>query len=167
MQLIAGENLIWAGKPSWRSTMSFYLTWAAIGIVPLIVIVVARVVSDVDWPVWLGVVIFLVVLGLAVVTGWVRRYFTQYTITNKRITIRQGVLAKREQTAHIDRLQNVTIEQSPLDRVFGVGMVDFDTAGSDTDSNLRFYGINDPQALRDRIATEYLSDAEAPERSGV
>jgi uncharacterized membrane protein YdbT with pleckstrin-like domain len=169
MDLIAGEALIWEGKPSWRSTVSFLSSWALAGLVPLAVILIVRAVSDTDWPIWVGVVIFVAVLVLGVLVGWIRRYFTQYMITDKRIAIRQGVLAKREQTAHIDRLQNVTINQTFLDRLFGVGMVDFDTAGSDT-AELKFYGIDDPQALRDRIATEYLtapgSEAE-PTRGGV
>jgi uncharacterized membrane protein YdbT with pleckstrin-like domain len=156
VQLIEGEQLIWKGKPSWRSTMSFYVTWAAIGIVPLIAILLVNGLADTDWPVWIGVIVLVVVLGAAIVIGWVRRYFTQYTITTKRITIRQGFLSKTEHTAHIDRVQNVTIHQTVFDRIFRVGRVDFDTAGADSDANLVFYGVDDPQDLRERIAAERL-----------
>jgi uncharacterized membrane protein YdbT with pleckstrin-like domain len=104
MKLIEGEELIWKGKPSWRSTMSFLTMWAAIAAVPLVVILVVNAVGDTDWPWWVGVAILLVAFGLAVLVGWVRRFFTQYTITTRRITIRRGVLAKTEQTAHIDRV---------------------------------------------------------------
>lgn len=158
MELTEGERLLWEGKPSWRSTMSFYLQFVAAGLIPLVVILIARAVSDVDWSVWVGILIALAALVLGVLIGWVRRHFTHYTITNRRITIRTGVLAKTERTAHIDRLQNVTIRQSPLDRVFQVGTLDFDTAGGDSDSNLNFLGIDDPQDLRDTIAREYLSE---------
>lgn len=170
--LIKGETMIWHGRPSWRSEISFYLRWAAIGAIVLVVIALVDSFTSADWSIPLGVGIFVVVLGLAVVIGFLRRYFTQYTITNRRISIRRGVLSKNEQTAHIERLQNVSIHQSLFDRLFRVGMVDFDTAGSDSDSNLRFWGIDDPHGLRDRIATEYLGgDERAPEtlpaRDGV
>jgi uncharacterized membrane protein YdbT with pleckstrin-like domain len=166
--LIRGETMIWHGRPSWRSEVSFYLRWAAIGLIPLVVIIVARAISSADWSIPLGVGIFLVVLALAVLVGFLRRYFTQYTITNRRITIRRGVLSKNEQTAHLERLQNVTIHQTLFDRMFRVGIVDFDTAGSDSDSNLRFWGIDDPHDLRDKIATEYLGgDERAPETPPV
>jgi uncharacterized membrane protein YdbT with pleckstrin-like domain len=171
-KLIRGETMIWHGRPSWRSEISFYLRWATIGAIPLAVILVARAISSADWSIPLGVGIFLVVLLVAVLIGFMRRYFTQYTITNRRISIRRGVLSKNEQTAHLERLQNVTIHQSLFDRVFHVGMVDFDTAGGDSDANLRFWGIDDPHDLRDRIATEYLGgDEQVPEtlpaRDGV
>jgi uncharacterized membrane protein YdbT with pleckstrin-like domain len=168
-KLIQGEELIWHGRPSWRSEMSFYLKWAVLGLVPLAVILVARAISSADWPLWIGVAVFVLVLLLAALIGFLRRYFTQYTITNRRITIRRGILSKNEQTAHIDRLQNVTIHQSLFDRVFQVGLVDFDTAGGDADANLRFYGINDPHDLRDRIATEYLGadEEQRPVKGGV
>jgi uncharacterized membrane protein YdbT with pleckstrin-like domain len=166
VDLVDGEQLIWEGKPSWRSTMSFLATWFLIGLIPLAIILLVRAVSDSDWSIWLGVGIFLAVLALGVVVGWIRRYFTQYMITTKRIAIRQGVLAKSEQTAHIDRLQNVTINQTLLDRIFRVGMVDFDTAGSDS-AELKFYGIDDPQDLRDRIASEYLSESGPAKNDGL
>jgi putative membrane protein len=171
-KLIQGETLIWHGRPSWRSEISFYCRWAAIGLLPLVVIIVAREISSADWSIPLGTGIFVVVLGLAVLIGFLRRYFTQYTITNRRISIRRGVLSKNEQTAHLERLQNVTIHQSLFDRMFRVGMVDFDTAGGDSDANLRFWGIDDPHGLRDRIATEYLggddrAPAAAPASDGV
>jgi uncharacterized membrane protein YdbT with pleckstrin-like domain len=167
MDLIEGEDLIWAGKPSWRSTVSFYLGWAAIGAVPLAAILLVNGLTDTSWSAGLGIAILVIVFALAVLVGWIRRYFTQYTITTKRITIRQGVLAKREQTAHIDRVQNVTITQSPFDRLFRVGMLDFDTAGVDTDAQLRFLGINDPQALRERLASELLNRGPDSEPNGL
>ena len=84
--------------------------------------------------------------------GWIRRFFTQYTVTTKRMTIREGILAKRESTAHVDRIQNITITQSPIDRIMKVGTVDFDTAGEDGRAQLRFFGVDNPQDLRDRVA---------------
>jgi membrane protein YdbS with pleckstrin-like domain len=40
-------------------------------------------------------------------------------------------------------VQNVNYDQTVLDRMFRVGTVDFDTAGSD-DSEFRFEWVNDP-----------------------
>ena len=165
-KLIAGEELIWRGRPSWRSEMSFYLKWGSIALVPLIVLIAINQLADAGWALPTGGALFVIVLGLAVLIGFLRRYFTQYLITNRRITIRRGVLSKREQTAHIDRLQNVTIEQSLFDRIFRVGRVDFDTAGADADANLSFWGIDDPHGLRDKIATEYLGHHD-PVKGGV
>ena len=166
-KLIAGEELIWQGRPSWRSEMSFYAKWGVVALIPLIAIVLIDKFTSADWTPLYGGAFLVVVLALAVLIGFLRRYFTHYLISTRRITIRRGVLSKREQTAHIDRLQNVTIEQSVFDRLFRVGMVDFDTAGADADANLRFWGINDPHGLRDKIAVEYLGGDDPPHRGGV
>ena len=50
------------------------------------------------------------------------------------------------QETRLDRVQNVNYNQGVLDRIFGVGTVDFDTAGTD-DSEFRFEWINDPETV--------------------
>ncbi len=152
MDLLEGEQLIWKGKPTWRATLSFYIGWGLAALVPFVVILLVNIFTDTDWPIWLGVVISLILLAIVLLAGWIRRFFTQYTVTTKRMTIREGILAKRESTAHVDRIQNITITQSPIDRIMKVGTVDFDTAGEQGSAQLRFFGVDDPQDLRDRVA---------------
>jgi uncharacterized membrane protein YdbT with pleckstrin-like domain len=151
VRLLEGETLIWEGHPTWRSTLSFYLTWGFSALVPVVVVALVVGLTDTDWPVWVGIVITLALLALVVLVGWIRRVFTVYTITNQRISIRRGILSKTESTARIDRVQNVTITQSPIDRLLKVGAVDFDTASDDPADQFRFYGVDDPQELRERI----------------
>lgn len=152
MDLLEGEQLIWRGKPTWRATLSFYIGWGLAALIPFVVILLANIFTSADWPIWLGVVISLILLAIVLAAGWVRRFFTQYTVTTKRMTIREGILAKRESTAHVDRIQNITITQTPIDRIMKVGVVDFDTAGEDGSARLRFFGIDHPQDLRDRVS---------------
>jgi len=152
VEFLEGEQLIWKGKPTWRATMSYYLLWGLLALVPLVVIVVVRLTTNATWPIWLGVVITIVLLGIVLIVGWIRRFFTQYTVTTKRMLIREGILSKREQTAHVDRIQNITINQSPFDRIFKVGVVTFDTAGEDGSAQLTFWGVDHPQDLRDRVS---------------
>ena len=146
--------------------MSFYLLWGLLALVPLAVILIVRATTDATWPIWLAVVITLVLLALVLLVGWFRRYFTQYTVTTNRLTIREGILSKREHTAHVDRIQNITITQSPFDRIFKVGLVAFDTAGEEGSAQLSFWGVDHPQDLRDRIALANESVV-APAQGGI
>ncbi|MEZ5102562.1 MAG: PH domain-containing protein [Thermoleophilia bacterium] len=152
--LMQGEDLIWRGRPSWRSMMAFYAKWTILALVPLVVVLVVRGVSDADWPWWIGLVITLAAIGLVLLIGWVRRVETLYTVTSHRIMIRRGILSRVEKSAHIDRVQNVNYSQNPFQRMFRVGDVEFDTAGTD-DFEFRFAGVNDPRALRETIARAY------------
>lgn len=167
MDLLPDEQLIWKGKPTWRATMSFYLLWGIAALIPLAVILIVRATTDATWPIWLAVVITIVLLGLVLFVGWFRRFFTQYTVTTKRLTIREGILSKREHTAHVDRIQNITITQSPFDRVFRVGQVAFDTAGEEGSAQLTFWGVDHPQDLRDRIARANEQAGPAAHQGGI
>jgi uncharacterized membrane protein YdbT with pleckstrin-like domain len=154
MELLDDESLIWQGRPSWRSALAYYLKWGLIALVPAIVVIVARVFGTLKSATVWGIVVSVVLLVLVLLIGWLRRIGIQYTITDKRIVIRHGILSRSEHSAHIDRVQNVNTYQSFFERMLGVGTVDFDTAGSE-DFDFKFVGVEDPGGLRQRIDREY------------
>lgn len=140
-----GEDVIFTGHPSWRGVLSFYVKAAGVALV--LGAIAAGITALLGTLSWLIVVLVVaVVLGLAVLAGFVLRQSTTYTITDQRLSIRRGLLAKKVQQTHVERVQNVNTEQGPLDRMLNVGKVDFDTAGSD-DSEFAFVGIADPAAI--------------------
>ena len=94
---------------------------------------------------WVGaavLVIFLIVL----VWGLIRRISTTYTITNRRLTIRSGLLSREMHETRLERVQNVNSRQRPLERLLRVGTVDFDTAGGAA-YDFRFRGVDDPARI--------------------
>jgi uncharacterized membrane protein YdbT with pleckstrin-like domain len=95
----------------------------------------------------------LVVVGgaaLLIVGGLLLRLATVYTITNQRLRIKRGILAKRVQQTRIDRVQNVNTDQSVIERILRVGTVDFDTAGTD-DSDFTFAGVSSPSRVVEAV----------------
>lgn len=139
MDLHPGEQTLFAGHPSWRSTLLFYIGAAAAAAV---VGFVVSLVSDAGPGVGVGVAILVV--GLAV--GYLRRLGTTYIVTNERLHIRRGLLSKRVQETRIDRVQNVNTDQSIFQRLLQIGTVDFDTAGTD-DSDFTFAGVAQPEQV--------------------
>ncbi len=106
------------------------------------------------------VVAVLVVLALMILIGLIKRITTTYTITNQRLRIRRGIIARKVQQTRLERVQNVNTEQSPLERVLQVGTVDFDTAGT-TDSDFSFRGVAQPEkvmAAVDEAQREHAAD---------
>jgi len=151
LKLLEGEELIWAGHPTWRSIVSFYIKYTVLVLLPLAVIVIANV-SGADWPVWVGIVVFVGGFLLVLLAGWLRRVFTRYTITTKHLMIRTGILSRNEASTSLDRVQNIRVVQSPVERVLHTGSVEFDNAsGEAADAELRFVGVDHPRDLRDRI----------------
>lgn len=150
MEMMGNETMIWEGHPTWRAMLSFHIRWFAVTLVALGLLILLRVLDvGVPYPI-IGAVL---VAGIAVtiVVGWIDRFFTQYTITTKRLSTRIGILSKTETSTNIDRIQNITVKQSVVDRILKVGAIDFDTASDDLSDKLAFVGVNDPQALRERI----------------
>lgn len=149
MDLLAGERILWEGRPSWRAHLSYFLVWIPLALVPVIIAGALRAGDrDTGLPYWQWIVISLVLVVLVIVWDAIRRNAVLYTVTDQRLRIRRGILSRREETARFDRIQNVNTSQSLLDRMLGVGAVDFDTAGTGEGSDdFHFEGIADPHRL--------------------
>jgi uncharacterized membrane protein YdbT with pleckstrin-like domain len=112
----------------------------------------------------IAIAAFAAILALSVLVGYVRRLATHYTITDRRLHIRRGILSRIEQQTTIDRVQNVETHQSLLERVLRIGTVSFDTAGTE-DSDFSFEGVATPRAVVravDRAQEEAREAAGAP-----
>jgi uncharacterized membrane protein YdbT with pleckstrin-like domain len=156
MELLDGERILWQGRPSWRAQLSFFIVWIPLALLPVIIAGLVRAADrDTGLPYWQWLLISLVLVVAVVTWDAVRRYATFYVVSTQRLRVRKGILSRREQTARFDRVQNVNISQSFLDRMLKVGTVEFDTAGSDVDdSDFTYAGIADPQRLV-RIVAEH------------
>jgi uncharacterized membrane protein YdbT with pleckstrin-like domain len=157
MDLHSGEQMIFSGRPSWRSTLEFYLGGLVLaggaG-------AIAAFVKDTTIGAAVGGGIFVLVL----IIGFLKRIGTHYVVTNERLHIRRGLVAKHIQETRIERVQNVNTDQSIFERVLQIGTVDFDTAGSG-DSDFAFTGVAQPErvvAAVDRAHREATASAAAP-----
>jgi uncharacterized membrane protein YdbT with pleckstrin-like domain len=168
MELLEGERILWQGRPSWRGQLSYFVVWVPLALLPAIIAGILRANDQgtgLPYEQWLLISLLLLVL----VVGYdvLRRYATFYQLTNQRLRVRQGLLSRNEQTARFDRIQNVNISQSVMDRVMRVGAVDFDTAASgERASSFRFGGIADPERLV-RIAGENTVQREGTTSPGL
>lgn len=136
LNLSAGETVIFEGHPSWRAILGFYLKGV---VVAVILGVIAKLVSGNGT----AFLVVLVVIALTVVVGFVKRVATTYTITNRRLNIKRGIISREIQETRLERVQNVNYRQSVYQRLMQIGDVDFDTAASDS-YNFVFSGVANP-----------------------
>ncbi|MBN1528049.1 MAG: PH domain-containing protein [Thermoleophilaceae bacterium] len=148
MELRADEHPLYQGRPSWRALLSFYVSGVLAGLAIGAILWFAA--SE-----GVGAAAFVVIVAGTVVIGYLRRLFTKYLVTTRRLRITRGIVSRKVQETRLDRVQNVNYEQGVIDRIFRVGTVDFDTAGTD-DSEFRFEWVNRPdevvRAVDDAIA---------------
>jgi uncharacterized membrane protein YdbT with pleckstrin-like domain len=92
------------------------------------------------------IVAVLVVFVLGLTIAQTRRLQTTYTITNQRLTIETGLLAREMHETRLERVQNVNVRQSLPERVLRIGGVDFDTAG-EAGYDFAFRGVAEPRQI--------------------
>jgi uncharacterized membrane protein YdbT with pleckstrin-like domain len=140
MELRANENELYAGRPSWRALLTFYA--GGVGLAVVVLLILGLLAGE--WG--LAAAIATALVALTLVIGYLRRVSTKYLITSQRLRISRGIVRRHVQETRLERVQNVNYQQSMLDRVLGVGTVDFDTAGSD-DSEFRFEWVDGPEQV--------------------
>jgi uncharacterized membrane protein YdbT with pleckstrin-like domain len=150
MQMMGDETMIWEGRPTWRAMLSFHIKWIGLTLI-LFALLIGVDSIGVGVPTTVIGAVLLIGVGVTILAGWIMRFFTQYTITTKRLHIRRGVLSKTESSTNVDRIQNITVTQSPVDRIMKVGTIDFDTAGDASSDRFSFVGVDNPQSLREEI----------------
>jgi uncharacterized membrane protein YdbT with pleckstrin-like domain len=140
LRLHPGEEILFEGHPSWRAIIDFYLKGL---VATAVVCLVAALISSDS-----GLVVLLAVVGAAavVLAGFVKRVATTYTITDRRLNIKRGIVSRDVQETRLERVQNVNYSQGILQRMLQIGDVDFDTAAGD-DYNFIFEGVADPAGV--------------------
>lgn len=140
MDLHDDESILYSTTPSWKSQFGRH-TLVLIGAILIGAVVLLAVDPD-----WIGIVVGIVIALVGTVLLWMERTRTKYVITTHRLRVREGFLAKEVQETRLDRIQNVTVNQSVLDRVLRIGTVDYDTAGDDG-SRFQMAGVPEPEQL--------------------
>jgi uncharacterized membrane protein YdbT with pleckstrin-like domain len=136
------EHEIWSGRPSWRGRMAILVPGVLLTILVLVVCLWAGASFTVT-----GVVV-VVVAVVTVVWGFLETIRWKYTITNRRVFVRHGLVSVNEQTARLERVQDITLHQTLFDRMFGVGKLLIDTAGS-SGGAFEFKALLEPTHVRE------------------
>lgn len=164
-EILEGEKLVWQGRPVWKWSVSYMLKWGLVGLLPLVVGVVVTRWTDVGIAPFFAVTV--VFEALVVLRAWIARLDMHYTVTDRRLIVRRGVLNRNERSASLDRIQNVNTAQGLFGRALNFGDIEFDTAGSDVgDADLALRGVNDPHRMRDLLDQEVLR-RDRPRSTGV
>ncbi|HXD80093.1 MAG TPA: PH domain-containing protein [Candidatus Acidoferrum sp.] len=149
--LLPGENLILKDHPHWVVLIKSVLFPVVLVILVLIADFTLLTPNNVYVP-HLRTILSLGVLALALlwlIVVWIRWQSTTYTLTDQRIKIETGVLARQEKVIPIDRVQDCTTRMSVLGRMLGYGRVEIDAAGAQGAEILNH--LPNPGTFRDQV----------------
>lgn len=145
-----GEQIVFEGHPSWRAILGFYIKGVLIiGLLAALVALYGETIGD---GVSGGAVAVVLIAGAAIVVaaGFLKRVATRYTITNRRLHIKHGIISREVQETRLERVQDVSYSQSLLQRVLQIGDIDFDTASHDP-TDFVFSGVANPDRVVERV----------------
>jgi uncharacterized membrane protein YdbT with pleckstrin-like domain len=142
---------MYEGHPSWRAILGFYLKGIIAGIV---IAVVVKLVDSTG----LAIAILAAIVAVTILVGFIKRIATVYTITDRRLNIKIGIVSRKVQETRLQRVQNVNFNQGVYERLMQIGDVEFTTAGTD-ESNFVFAGVAQPEQVVQQVenATPILS----------
>jgi uncharacterized membrane protein YdbT with pleckstrin-like domain len=148
-KLAPGEQIVFEGHPSWRSILDFYFKGL---IITAVAAAIAAGVTKIGGDVKSGVVVAVALIGVALtlLIGFIRRVTTSYTITDRRLHIRRGIVSREIQETRLERVQNVNYRQGFFQRILQIGDVDFDTAGGG-DFDFTFAGVAQPEDVVEQV----------------
>lgn len=151
MNMGPGEQVVFEGHPSWRAIFGFYVKGVlVVGVLAAIVVLFGNTIGDGVGSTALVAVLLVGALVVALI-GFLKRVSTRYTITNRRLYVKHGIISRDVQQTKIERVQDVNYTQSLWQRVLQIGDVDFDTAANDPDGDFIFAGISQPEQVVDRV----------------
>lgn len=78
---------------------------------------------------WILVAIAVVILVWRVITPFMRWISTQYVFTDRRVIVRDGVIAKHGRDMPLSKVNNVTFDVSMLGRMLNYGELHIQSAG--------------------------------------
>ncbi|WP_336339173.1 PH domain-containing protein [Haloarcula brevis] len=117
---------------------------------------------------WFGVPV-LAVLGAVAFGGYaLARYLRfRYELDGDTLTVESGVFARQSRQIPLGRVQNLDVEQNVLNRLLGLAVVRFETAGgSATEATLDAVDEREVERLRNYVRT-HDRDATAEEGAGA
>ncbi len=106
-----------------------------------------------------GIAVFLL---LSLVSSWLTWLRFSWTVDADDVTIASGVVSKKQRVIPFDRIQDVSIEQGLLARLFGLAKVGFETGSGGSEENeakLDAIALADAEALRRHIRSHRSAPA--------
>lgn len=148
------EKIVFELRPHWIALLPSVLWTLAAGAALFLGYAAAEAIFDDDPSTAksiVGGVVTVAWLLLALLPA-LRWYFTLFVLTSDRLITRQGIIAKSSREIPLERINDVTFNQSVLDRVLGAGDLLVESAGER--GQTRIENVRKPEQVQLMIYTE-------------
>jgi len=140
------ENIIFSARP----TLLFVKIGYALAMLGAIILTILLAMVDIRWYFSLPVA-----LGLLLIPAYyhLRRNMIRYTVTDSKIELDYGLIARTTRNIPLSKIQDVTVSASIFQRILGFGDVVIDNA-SEVGGTTILHNINNPRQHADLLLRE-------------
>lgn len=142
--LSSDEKVVAAFRPHWMAIIVPSLI--TILSVAAIIAVAISVEAPEVWYAVGGIVLLWLVVALP---RWIRWWFTHYVITDERLIVRRGFIARRGKEIPLEVINDVAFSQNVIERILHSGDLLIESAGEQGQS--RYTDIPDPEGVQSLI----------------
>ena len=121
------ENIVYDMRPHWR--VLFYPSVALVLIVFVTVLLLGIVPESWSWATYALLIVAAVLFVMWVVTPVIRWATSQYVVTNRRVIVRTGIVARQGRDMPLQRINDVHFKYGIIDRLLGCGNLIVESAG--------------------------------------
>jgi membrane protein YdbS with pleckstrin-like domain len=139
------ESVYYEGSPLLRGELGKVAAWGSIGLVLLVLVVLDLVKWHWDLPKWIVAIVGLVGLLMLLVPPFSRKTLV-YRITNYRIDVTTGILARNTDTLELWHVEDIRLHRSFMNRLMGVGLIEIYGRDAAT-PKMSLRGLPHPQTL--------------------
>lgn len=143
------ENVVFTVRPTLLFVKIGYVA-AIVGAIVLTILL--AMVSFIDIPIYLSLPIALALL-LIPAYYHIRRNMVRYTLTDSKVEIDYGLIARTTRNVPLSKIQDVTVSASIPQRILGFGDVVIDNA-SEIGGSTILHNINNPRHYADLLLRE-------------
>jgi membrane protein YdbS with pleckstrin-like domain len=136
------------GRPAWRNHWLGITVVVLLILVSVLVLILPEETAEFDYDIIAGILL----AGAAIIALSIlyRRYSWKFTITTELIESRHGIIARDVESIRVKDLRNVNLRQSFLKRIFGVGDLEFSSAGG-AGIEVMFHGITKAMKIKQQV----------------
>jgi uncharacterized membrane protein YdbT with pleckstrin-like domain len=80
--------------------------------------------------------------------AWMKRWLSEFVITNRRIVIKEGFIARRTFEMNLSKIETVNVDQTVMGRILNFGSITIIGTGGTTET---FHNIARPMIFRQRF----------------
>lgn len=111
---------------------------------------------------WVSLLLFPPLLPFVILPAWFRYHTMRYTFTDEGISMRWGILFRREIIVNYARIQDIHLRSNILERWLGLSRVLVQTASGNAGAEMTLEGLKEFEAVRDFLYARMRGVKEAP-----